>query len=388
MFRTLLIALVMATLAVAGVLKLLDAAAFRDSLRSWDLIPIGLRTPAAVAIPALELAIGAAWLAGWRSRRLAVAALVLLAAFTAAYLVHWAALKAPSCDCFGQWFAFENDRRGSMMVVGRNGVLMTMLAAGLGRPRGRVGAVDPPGRRDACAVSVTACRGGFTILEVLIVVAIVAILVAQLSPALSSIRLSSRRSQGLALQRQHAAAFIAYTGDYRDFWPAFTVPTATYTVLRGDGAFVYAEYFDAMWTWPVPLAPILYDTTWRDRMFAYQQGPPYPTPYWYSGSFLASPEFWNPLTRTGPEQWRATRGAEVSLPAQKALLARVPTTIRDEPADGRAWFAFVDGSAAELAPGEHRSGYPSGAGGFPGSMALESPFPGLATIDGVRGRDR
>ncbi len=385
MWRTALIALVMLTVMTAGVLKLLDAAAFRDSLRSWDLIPHALRTPASMFVPAVEVAIGAVWLIGYRARWVVLAASALVALFTLVYVVHWAALRVPQCDCFGRWLAFERDRVASIGIIGRNSVLLGMLIVGLWPRHKSPSSAAIPG---SCWQGRVPARNGFTIVELLVVIAIVTILVAQLSPVLSSIRLQARRGEGLARQRQHAAAFIAYTADAKDTWPAFTVPSATFTVLRGDGAIVYAEYFDAMWTWPIPLAPSFYNTSWRDTVFAYNTGSPYPTPYWYSGAFLASPEFWNPVTRIGPVQWRATRAAEVLFSSHKALVVRVGTTIRDEPADGRVWFAFTDGSAAELAQNQYAAGYPGGASGYPGAMALENPFPGLATVDGVRGRDR
>ena len=57
------------------------------------------------------------------------------------------------------------------------------------------------------------CRAGFTLIEVLVVIAIIGVLIAMLLPALSGIRQSSRRVQCLSNQRQIGLAFLMYVNE-------------------------------------------------------------------------------------------------------------------------------------------------------------------------------
>lgn len=109
------------------------------------------------------------------------------------------------------------------------------------------------------------------------------------------------------------------------------------------------------------------------------------TSIWYSSSFAADPAFWRDTTRTGPNQWRATKLSEVQFPSQKAVLFA-----------NEAWrqsrrkiapLGFMDASAEGVPEASLKGGYPSGTGDWPGS-GLAGPVPGMVTIDGVHGRDR
>ncbi len=62
-------------------------------------------------------------------------------------------------------------------------------------------------------------RGGFTLIELLVVIAIIAILVGLLFPALSSAREKSRRSSCANNIRQIAMAMIAYSDDFKGYFP-------------------------------------------------------------------------------------------------------------------------------------------------------------------------
>jgi prepilin-type N-terminal cleavage/methylation domain-containing protein len=62
-------------------------------------------------------------------------------------------------------------------------------------------------------------RNAFTIVELLVVVAIIATLAALLLPALRNARLDARRTQCLSMVRQMGVASLEYTVDWNDWFP-------------------------------------------------------------------------------------------------------------------------------------------------------------------------
>ena len=87
--------------AVAGIAKLLDRHATRSAFEAFG-IPVLLARPLAVAIPAAELVISAALLPQTTAWWAALAALLLLTAFSAGVAANLLAGRAPDCNCFGQ----------------------------------------------------------------------------------------------------------------------------------------------------------------------------------------------------------------------------------------------------------------------------------------------
>jgi prepilin-type N-terminal cleavage/methylation domain-containing protein/prepilin-type processing-associated H-X9-DG protein len=81
-------------------------------------------------------------------------------------------------------------------------------------------------------------KSGFTIVELLTVIAIVAVLAATLLPALSRARESSKRAVCLNNLKQIGIAFMLYTDDYDDFFPCAQDPVNTspvYWLWMGRG---------------------------------------------------------------------------------------------------------------------------------------------------------
>ncbi|MFG0285021.1 MAG: hypothetical protein ACF8R7_11410 [Phycisphaerales bacterium JB039] len=164
-------------------------------------------------------------------------------------------------------------------------------------------------------------------------------------------------------------------------------------------------YFGAHAMWNYALGDVYYGENVHNGAFYppryvssdQDRVPTGPTPYYYGCSFIASSAYWDPRTRIGPDQWRATSLADVVFPAQKLLLVsqypmklHLPGVIsRSVTANTKTEAAAVDGSADQIKLGEIQMGVPSGDGGpWPGAMhSIEWPY-GLHTLRGVAGIDR
>lgn len=234
-------------------------------------------------------------------------------------------------------------------------------------------------------------RTAWTLIEMLMVVAIVALLLVLLAPSLRPIRNYAEDAADMSKLSGHASAFLVYTSDYRDYWPIVTDPRATATVLRADGAAIEVRYFDAITAWNFALSETLGGTSWRDPSFvsSVRRGRSGSfTSFWHTSTLLADPAFWDLSTRVGPAQWRGTKAHEVSFPSHKALLTRMdpwPVLSRDgEPSF--CVMALSDGHAVRKEVGKITPPVFSGEGNWTGSF-LNSGVPTLHTPDGLRGRD-
>lgn len=246
---------------------------------------------------------------------------------------------------------------------------------------------------------------GFTLIETLLAVLIIALLLALLVPSMGSFRETARGAKSLANLRSHVAVFAHYTSDWRDAYPYFTYPQATRTVLRAEQAGVTVEvpYFWAFQYWNVALADRYYDgQPFHDSFYppAYPDGTGTrelrfgPTPYHYACTFLARPEFWNPARRTyQKDQLGPNFTQDVLFPSQKFLFASsypvrtMPGNIVSYEMSSPLAVGFVDGAAAHLPANRCAPGYPNGDGSFNFPMHQNSWPPGLHTLDGARGRD-
>lgn len=246
-------------------------------------------------------------------------------------------------------------------------------------------------------------RKAYTLIEILVAVLICALLIGLAAGALRGARWAALDTVSDSNLRQHAQSLTSYSTDYR-VWPHFTQVGFLVAPVRGLHITVTAaSYFDAHHTWHLILAEPYYSVAETSDVFFPPRfkeeaghGYPHNTPYHYGCVFIASPEYWNPHTRMGPAQYRATRPDEVLYPSRKALVSEswpyVPRAVEmANPLAGPALpAAFVDGSARGIKHEHRANGYERGDGyqfQNAGAVHMIDWPPTLHTLDGARGRD-
>lgn len=348
-------AIVCAVVASAGAIKLLDLPLFHRVLSQYQVLPPAVAALAAPIVPALELGLCVLWLLGLRTRRVDWSILLLLILVAGTYAVEWSMAGSKSCGCFGRAGpAWLDSGFGAMSKAA---VLVGLQAAGMKlRSGGRV--LAQPSAETKC----TTPSRAFTLVEVLVCIAVLAVLVALAIPMVGRAAAASRDAKSLANLRTHAQTMLAYTADSRGLFPCFVPPVPAGITLhdpRSNFAWT-VRYFDQCLFWNFALADGYYGGRHDDPSFRAPNAPPAAraerfvvTDYLYPCSFVAAPEFYDPTTRTiPPEQFRATALHEVRFPANKALLsARYPWSDQppgkpQPPAHG----AFVDGHARAVGP--------------------------------------
>ncbi|MFG0307405.1 MAG: type II secretion system protein [Phycisphaerales bacterium JB040] len=167
-------------------------------------------------------------------------------------------------------------------------------------------------------------RGGFTLLETVIAITVIALLVALLLPSLAGVRDLSRQTRAASDLRQHLAVFSLYNNDYDDQYPYFAKPEASRTVLRPSIGAVDLSYFASCNFWPYAMYDEYYEGNDPESelfLSPYWRAGALYSPYYYSCSLIARPEYWDLTTRTGRTQLRPTRASEVRFPSQKGVLS-------------------------------------------------------------------
>ena len=131
---------------VAGALKLPDPAAAVRAVRAYRLLPEALVAPVAFGLPAVEIAVGLALLAGVFVRTAAIASTVLLAVFIAAVGSAWARGLQIDCGCFGNGGQVAAGRTAYPAEILRDMALLLAALALARWPRSRLalgGRADP-----------------------------------------------------------------------------------------------------------------------------------------------------------------------------------------------------------------------------------------------------
>ena len=148
-------------------------------------------------------------------------------------------------------------------------------------------------------------RRGFTLLELLVVIGVIAVLLGLLFPALGRAREAARTSVCLSNVRQITNAAIMYTSDHENTWPVIpyreTATSAIWTSWTWGGA-TTSDYWPTAWGWLEakrrPLNAYLYpDLVLEDRADGRVELPVFECPS-DQGTYQRS--FWNTSTQADP----------------------------------------------------------------------------------------
>lgn len=255
------------------------------------------------------------------------------------------------------------------------------------RPRNRTAQLDAGGWSNRLAGR----RAGFTVIEVLVCVGVVALLLSLALPSLAKARANSRRSASASNVHQIGTVFSMYAQNSQDRYPA-VVEGQLYRI--SEVQWISFPYWQVVTTWP----GIVYDYLPRDdtpKVFlspGSRRGPglaeTWPSSYAYSTSFVGSPRLWMPGAQPMPGYRVAQRMSSVVFPSNKALIwdeelgwMNVPPSRTGDDLAESTLVGFADGSV--------RNGIPASA-----SSPVVNPFPHPDdhqrlhnTAQGVSGRD-
>lgn len=119
----------LALMLVAGLSKLLNLAAFRDSLDTWVLLPQPARAPIAFFLPIAEVALVLLWVL-YRYKWAYIALGMLVVGFTVLYGVHVIWVNPPDCNCTVKLAAFATWQDTVTGIFARNGVFLALWGVG------------------------------------------------------------------------------------------------------------------------------------------------------------------------------------------------------------------------------------------------------------------
>jgi prepilin-type N-terminal cleavage/methylation domain-containing protein len=210
------------------------------------------------------------------------------------------------------------------------------------------------------------CRAGFSLIEILVSMGVIAILISLVVPQLLSARSESQRLLSTSNLRQLHAIVIAYATDHDDQYPA-SYPDTAYPF--GPDLMVRYPYWQIFRTWPGVVHDYL--SLHENREIYLSPGAmkqrirssSYETSYRYSTSFVGRPGLWSGrLSQAGDEYEVAQRIGAVAFPSSKTILWDHEPGFGGKPL---AWMhedlaiatpmAMADGSVSSRTPSEATS---------------------------------
>lgn len=347
----------------------------------------GLPILLAYVVIGLELFVGTLLVIRRPTSKVLIGAFVMILGFTLALLVLARNPSAPDCGCFSVLqFATDASQSARMGII-RNALLLFaigwMISASI---RSSIALAD----QKPSPVPVRSRDGGFTIIELLVTIAIISILIALALPSLAGSRLRAKMTWSLSTQRQVLASVFIYTLDHDDTFPHFGMRESGTGAIRHDGDVLGYDYFQThLFYWASLIYPNYFDNL---NALSYTQDVlglenQVRSNFLMTYNAWADPRLWNedapePVARL----LRATRTGEILFPSDKGLLLdihRGALNQEDFPGYRNLSIGRADGSAGEL---DLWSVEESAVFSHP-DAPVWWPLPVLATRDGLAGQD-
>lgn len=346
----------------------------------------------AMVVVIFEILLGLALVLTRPGRWLLLGTMALITAFTLA-LARLSSLDgAPDCGCFSLGKLREREASGAGAGILRNGALLVAIL--WMHRHARSGRTSPEGG-PARGRGGSRHAHGFTLIELIISIAVIALLIALAIPSLAGARMRAKMAWSLSTQRQIGAAIHLYAQDHGETFPTVGEPERLGGGLVGPrGDTIGSEYFQSsLYRWSTLLFPHYVPTLSTLKPGVRNAGTEQIEDGWIRSTYLltynawADPRYWNEDSPTPVRPLlRATRVGEVRFPSEKGLVLDVHhgAMNRNEfPGYRNLSVGRADGSAGEL-----------DWWSVPLSAVYSNPrwpvpwrLPVLATRDGLWGRD-
>lgn len=239
-------------------------------------------------------------------------------------------------------------------------------------------------------------RRGFTILEVCVTLAVVAVVISLIAPAISGVRLRGRATTALADLQAVAQGAAMYVHTQRDVFPYAGRAGDPFSPVIVNGVASPQEYLYAHAAFVPNLVRAYVDrglvlsfvgeSMTPEEVTALVDAPAPIARFWFTQATATDPTFWSLGGPSHLSLARATRDSEVRFPSQKVFfhsLGLDPTTgqraIRQHRFRGVAW-AMMDASARTLPRAQDMTPSFSRPWGI-------VPLRGIATEHGLHGTD-
>lgn len=237
-------------------------------------------------------------------------------------------------------------------------------------------------------------RGGYTLVESILSIALVGLLVALVFPTFGKVRVHARDLASVSNLRTHAQSLNVYAIDWDDSFIHFTRPGADATILDSCGERALYRYFMNTPMWYRPIASEYYGSCEAESLYMphrideAREINQSPWDYFLTAAAIAAPGYWHLETRTSRAQWGTQRLSAVRFPSDKAAF----TAGENSPGQishpgGRVGMSMIDGSGGWFPAHQLAEPIHTGDGMFHEQWVFVTGHYGIHTPDGVFGRD-
>jgi prepilin-type N-terminal cleavage/methylation domain-containing protein len=367
-----------------------ESAHVRDVLTFLGVVP-STNHPAAAGIVAalvgLEVFLAISLMVFGPHRALLAALVGVLLVYSLALVVLALRENSPPCGCLPDWMASGSGQREAMAGLVRNAGLIGMCAflhSYQTRPAGAK-ASAPAQRRPQSRER----HAGFSLIELIVVIALAAVLLSLAAPGLGTARERGRESEAMVYLRQTHAGIAMYADDHDDFAPFMGTPHKPWEPVLVNGVRPRDSWYFAQKHYYVNLLFPAYAPRWEAIARDVRSKPPdfLFGRFWLAQGAFAEPRYW--YEDDAPDDLLLYRGVplrRITFPSSKGLLLDTDTGMYAHPARRTApnhvlFAGLADGSARSYPEVPEMDANtverPYGA----------APWPVLATRRGFEGRD-